>query len=76
MYPTYQAYRNKNSQLGKMRKQRNMFQTKEGDKTPEEELNEVEKGNLPEKEVRIMTIKMIKELRRRVDAQREELDIF
>lgn len=50
MYPTYQAYRNKNSQLGKMRKQRNMFQTKEGDKTPEEELNEVEKGNLPEKE--------------------------
>ena len=53
-----------------------MFQTKEGDKTPEEELNEVEKGNLPEKEVRIMTIKMIKELRRRVDTQREELDIF
>ena len=33
-----------------MRQQRNMFQTKEQDKTPEE-LMEVETGNLPEKEL-------------------------
>lgn len=45
-----------------MGQQRNMFQTKEQDKAPEE-LNEVEIGNLPEKEFRVMTVKTIKELR-------------
>ena len=35
-----------------------MFQTKEQDKTPEE-LNKVEMGNLPEKEFRVMNIKII-----------------
>ena len=29
-----------------------MFQTKEQDKTPEEQLSEVEIGNLPEKDIR------------------------
>ena len=29
------------------------------DKTPEKQLNEVEIGNLPEKELRIMIVKMI-----------------
>ena len=46
-----------------------MFQTKEQDKTPEEELSEVEIGNIPEKEFRVMIVKMIKELGRRMDAQ-------
>ena len=32
---------------------------KEQDKTPEKQLNEVETGNLPEKEFRIMIVKMI-----------------
>ena len=32
---------------------------KEQDKTPEKQLNEVEIGNLPEKEFRIMIMKMI-----------------
>ena len=36
-----------------------MFQTKEQDKTPKEELSVVEIGNLPEKEFRVMIIKMI-----------------
>ena len=31
---------------------------KEQDKTPEKQLNEVEIGNLPEKEFRIMIVKM------------------
>ena len=35
-----------------MRWQRNTFQTKEQDKNPEEQLSEVEIGNLPEKEFR------------------------
>ena len=32
-----------------MRQKRNMFQTKEQDKTPEKQLSEVHTGNLPEK---------------------------
>ena len=32
-----------------------MFQMKEQDKTSEKQLNEVEIGNLPEKEFRVMT---------------------
>ena len=32
---------------------------KEQDKTPEDQLCEVEIGNLPEKEFRVMTVKMI-----------------
>ena len=32
------------------------------DKTPEKQLNEVEIGNLPEKELRIMIMKMIQDL--------------
>ena len=41
-----------------------MYQMKEKDKTPEKQLNEVEIGNLPEKEFRIMIVKMIKDLRK------------
>ena len=37
---------------------------KKQDKTPEKQLNEVEIGNLPEKEFRIMIVKMIQDLRR------------
>ena len=50
-----------------------MFQMKVQDKTPEEELREVEIGNLPKKEFRVMIVKMIKELRRRMDAQSKKL---
>ena len=35
-----------------------MFQMKEEDKTPEEQLSEVEISNLREKEFRVMTVKM------------------
>ena len=49
---------------------------KEQDKTPEEELSEVETDNLPKKEFRVIIVKMIKELGRRVDAQSEKLDVF
>ena len=34
------------------------------DKTPEKQLNEMKVGNLPEKEFRIMIVKMIQELRK------------
>ena len=35
-----------------------MYQMKEQDKNPEKQLNEMETGNLPEEEFRIMIVKM------------------
>ena len=52
-----------------MRLQRRMSQMKEQDKTPKEQLNEMEISNLPEKECRVMIVKMIKDLRKRMKAQ-------
>ena len=46
-----------------------MHQVKEQDKTPEKQLNEVEIGNCPEKEIRIMIVKMIQDLRKRMEAK-------
>ena len=45
---------------------------KEQHKTPEKQLNEVEIGNLPEKEFRIMIAKMIQDLRKRMEAKIEK----
>ena len=39
-----------------------MSQMKGQDKTPEKQLNEVEIGNLSEKEFRVMIVKMIQDL--------------
>ena len=44
-----------------------MYQMKEQDKTPEKQLNEVEIGNLPEKEFRVMIVNMIQDLRKRME---------
>ena len=41
------------------------------DKTPEKQLNEVEIGKLPEKEFKIMIVKMIQGLRKRMEAKIE-----
>ena len=46
---------------------------KEQDKLPEEHLSEVEIGNLPEKEFRVMMIKMIQDLGKRMEAQVEKI---
>ena len=56
-----------------MRWQRNMFQVKEQEKTPEEQLSEVKIGNLPEEEFRVMTVKMIQELGKKMDTQNKKL---
>ena len=53
-----------------MRQQRNIFQTKEQDKTPGE-LSEVEIGSLPEKEFRVMIVKMIQNLGSRMEKIQE-----
>ena len=46
---------------------------KEQDKTPEKQLNEVEIGNLPGKEFRIMIVTMIQDLRKRIEAKIEKM---
>ena len=46
---------------------------KEQDKAPEKQLNEVEIGNLPEKDFRIMIVKMIQDLRKRMEAKIEKM---
>ena len=50
-----------------------MHQMKEQDKTPEKQLNEVEIGNLPEKEFRIVIVKMIQFLGKRMEAKIEKM---
>ena len=44
-------------------------------KTPEE-LSEVEIGNLPQKWFWVVIVKIIKEVGRRMDAEREMLEVF
>ena len=56
-----------------MKRQRAKYQMKEQDKTSEKQLNEVEIGNLPEKEFRIMIVKMIQDLRKGIQAKIEKL---
>ena len=57
--------------LDKMRQQRNMLQKKEQGKIPEDQINEVEIGNLPEKEFGVMIVKMIQNLWSRMEKIQE-----
>ena len=52
----------KHSRLNKMRRQRNTQQMKEQGKNPPYQTNEEEIGSLPEKEFRLMIVKMIQNL--------------
>ena len=45
-----------------MRRQRNMTQMKEEEKSPEKELNKMETGNRPDVEFKTLVIRMLKEL--------------
>ena len=60
---TYLIHRNKHIELGKMKRQRNIFQTKEQDKNLRKRIK-VEIGNPPNKEFKVIIIKMLNELRR------------
>ena len=55
-----------------MKKQKVMSRKKGQDKPPEKQLNEIEIGNLPEKELR-MIVKMIQDLRERMEAKIEKM---
>ena len=50
-----------------MRRQRDMFQTKEQDKTSQKELNEVNISKLFDTDFKIMIIQMLTKLERRMD---------
>ena len=52
-----------------MKRQRNTQQVKEQDKCPPSQTKEEEIGNLPDKEFRIMIVKMIQNLENRMELQ-------
>ena len=57
----------KHSNLNKMKRQRNIQQVKEHDKCPPNQTKEVEIGTLPEKEFRIIIVKMIQNLENKME---------
>ena len=60
-----------------MIQQKNIFQVKKHKKTPEEQLSEVEIVNLPEREFRVMIIKVTQDPGERMKAQTKKIqDIF
>ena len=56
-----------------MKRQKVISQMKTQDKTPEKQLNEVDIGNLPEKEFKIMMVRMIQDLGERMEAKIEKM---
>ena len=50
-----------------------MQQLKEQSKNPPDQTNEEEIGSLPEKEFRVMIVKMMQDLRKRMEAKIEKM---
>ena len=57
-----------------MKRQRNIQQVKEQDKSPPNQTKEREIGCLPEKELRIMIVKMIQNLENKIELQKNSLE--
>ena len=57
-----------------MKRQRNNTQMKEQTRNPEVQINEEEIGKLPEKEFRIMIVKMIKNLEIKMGKMQESIN--
>ena len=57
-----------------MKRQRNIQQVKEHDKFPPNQTKEGEIRNLPEKEFRILIVKMIQNLENKMEAQVNRLE--
>ena len=64
----------KHSNINKMKRQINTQQVKEQDKCPPNQTKEEEIGNLPDKEFRIMIVKMIQELENKMELQINSLE--
>ena len=58
----YLIHRNKHREAIKLRRQRNMAQVKEQNKTLEKELNKTEIANLSDAEFKTLVIRMLREL--------------
>ena len=58
----------------KIKRHRNITQMKEQTRNTEVEINEEETGKLPEKEFRIMIVKMIKNLENRMEKMQESIN--
>ena len=56
-----------------MRRQGNKLQMKDKDKIPQDQINEGEISNLPKKEFRVMIVKMIQDLRNRMEEWIEKI---
>ena len=56
-----------------MKRQRNTTQMKEQTRNTEAQINEEEVGKLPEKEFRIMIVKMIKSLGNKMEKRQDQL---
>ena len=61
---------NKHRELGKMKRQKNVLQTKKQDKTPKEDLSKVEKKQSTNKEFKIMIMKLLKKVGSRMAKHR------
>ena len=59
-----------------MRRQRNMVQMKEQNKTPEKELNEMKINNLLDAELKTLVIKMLSELRENFSSIKKGMEII
>ena len=57
-----------------MKRQRNTTQVKEQTRNTEVQINEEEIGKLPEKEFRIMIVKMIQNLENRMEKMQESIN--
>ena len=57
-----------------MKRQRNTTQKKEQTRNTEVQINEEEIGKLPEKEFRIMIVKMIKNLENKMEKMQESIN--
>ena len=57
-----------------MKRQRNTTQMKEQTRNTEVQINEMEIGKLPEKEFRIMVVKMIKNLENKMEKIQESIN--
>ena len=57
-----------------MKRQRNTQQVKEQDKCPPNQTKEEEIGNLPEKKIRIMIVKVIQNLENKMELQINSLE--
>ena len=57
-----------------MKSQRNIAQVKEQTRNTEAQINEEEVGKLPEKEFRIMIVKMIKNLENKMEKMQESIN--